>query len=94
MLLLPIDDGVAELAQQKRVVNDGEIIGKLALHVPDLFRFTHLGYLTSKNKRINTQVIFDPNGILQGIQRFDFFTDIYWNKQLNIIRVFLVLTIF
>lgn len=48
-LLPPVDDGVAELAQQQRVLNDGEVIGKLALDVPDLFRLTHFNL---KNKRI------------------------------------------
>ena len=40
--LPPVDDGVAELAEQQRVFDDGEIIRDLAVDVPNLLRLTHL----------------------------------------------------
>lgn len=40
--LPPVDDGVAELAEQQRVFDDGEIIRDLAVNVPNLLRLTHL----------------------------------------------------
>jgi hypothetical protein len=62
-LLPPVDDGIAELAEQERVIDNGEVIGELSMNVPDLFRFTHRmrcsrESVRPQNKRINAQVIF------------------------------------
>jgi hypothetical protein len=40
--LSPVDDGIAKLAEQQGVFDNGEIIGVLAMNVPDLLRLTHL----------------------------------------------------
>jgi hypothetical protein len=39
--LAPVDNRVAELAEQQRVVDNGEVFTELAMHIPNLARFHH-----------------------------------------------------
>jgi hypothetical protein len=51
--LAPIEDRVAKLAEEQRVVNNGEVIAELMMHVPNLARFEH----PRKNKRIMVRLV-------------------------------------